>query len=154
MIHVHIGDLLKSDCNVIAHQANCMGVMGAGIARQIASMYPEAYRADLEYSIPIGSRERLGRFSYARVRHQGHTRIVVNLYGQYRYGRGLHTNYQALESAVRSLLKKLQKLERVKLGMPYGIGCGLAGGDWNIVYSMLSRLSDEYGIDIRLYKLK
>lgn len=68
--------------------------------------------------------------------------------------RGLHTNYQALESAVRSLLKKLQKLERVKLGMPYGIGCGLAGGDWNIVYSMLSRLSDEYGIDIHLYKLK
>lgn len=63
-----------------------MGVMRAGIARQIVSIYPEAYRADREYSIPIGSRACLGRFSYARVKHQGHARIVVNLYGQYRYG--------------------------------------------------------------------
>lgn len=154
MIYIHVGDLLKSHCNVIAHQANCMGIMGAGIAKQIASIYPEAYRADREYKIPVGSRERLGRFSYAKVIHQGRTRIVVNLYGQYRYGRGLHTDYEALESAVRSLLKKLQNLKHVKLGMPYGIGCGLAGGDWNIVYPMLSRLSDEYQCDIHLYKLK
>lgn len=35
MIKERKGDLLQADTPMIAHQVNCQGVMGAGIARQI-----------------------------------------------------------------------------------------------------------------------
>jgi O-acetyl-ADP-ribose deacetylase (regulator of RNase III) len=38
------GDLLKSGEPVIAHGCNTHGVMGAGIAKQVAFMYPDAYQ--------------------------------------------------------------------------------------------------------------
>ena len=35
MIKERKGNLLQADAPMIAHQVNCQGVMGAGIARQI-----------------------------------------------------------------------------------------------------------------------
>ena len=35
------GDILRSDADIIVQQVNCQGVMGAGLAKQIASQYPE-----------------------------------------------------------------------------------------------------------------
>ena len=34
MVKERKGDLLRSDAAIIAHQVNCQGVMGAGVARQ------------------------------------------------------------------------------------------------------------------------
>lgn len=34
------GDVLESGCNVICHQVNEYGVMGGGLAKQIANKYP------------------------------------------------------------------------------------------------------------------
>ncbi|MGA8944018.1 MAG: hypothetical protein WB502_15090 [Thermoactinomyces sp.] len=67
MIYIQQGDLLQSDCTVIAHQCNCFATMGAGIAKQIKERYPEAYEADRNFPIPIGIRKRLGHFSKAEV---------------------------------------------------------------------------------------
>ena len=43
MITIKKGDVLRSRAMYICHQVNCMGVMGAGIAKQIKAMYPEVY---------------------------------------------------------------------------------------------------------------
>ena len=47
MIKERKGDLLRSDVAIIAHQVNCQGVMGAGVARQIRHriLTAEQYRA-------------------------------------------------------------------------------------------------------------
>jgi O-acetyl-ADP-ribose deacetylase (regulator of RNase III) len=37
------GDLLDQKTDVIAHQVNCLGVMGAGVALQIKNKWPEVY---------------------------------------------------------------------------------------------------------------
>ena len=37
------GDILQSDADIIVQQVNCRGVMGAGLAKQIASQYPEEF---------------------------------------------------------------------------------------------------------------
>ena len=155
-VHIVRGDLLVSDCTVIAHQADCMGVMGVGIAKQIRERYPEAYHADLNFEILVGSPRRLGRCSRTYV--DSKRRVVINLYGQFRYGRGgQHTNYPALQSALREALNGLNVLEAkgfpVKFGVPYGMGAGLAGGDWNVIYAMLEHLAAEFQRDIYVYKL-
>ena len=48
MIINKTGDLLKSDCDIIVHQVNVNGIMGGGIARQIAEQNPILLQ-DYEY---------------------------------------------------------------------------------------------------------
>jgi O-acetyl-ADP-ribose deacetylase (regulator of RNase III) len=123
--------------------------MGAGIAKQIKQHYPEAYEVDRNFPIPIGSRERMGHFSKAQV---GHIRIY-NLYGQYHYGRkGTYTELPMLEKAVRGMLEDLRDQE-VKIGLPYRIGAGLAGGNWIEIQEMLERCSMDYSRHLYLYQL-
>lgn len=154
-VHTIKGNLLTSDCNMIIHQANCMGVMGAGIAKQIVNLYPEVRRTDQEFRIPVGSIERLGRTSHTAVEGPSGPLIVINMYSQYRYGRGAQmTDYGAFEQALTSILKRARKSPTTyKIGMPYGIGCGLAGGKWPVVLEIIERLSEEYEQEVYLYKL-
>lgn len=156
-IHVVQGDLLQSDCTVIAHQCNCFSTMGAGIAKQIASKYPEAYHADQYFG--QSPEDRLGKYSV--VCYQNPPLIICNLYGQYRYGRGqVQTDYQALSSAIGYMFEMLSVNQHsifshfsIKIGMPYGMGAVLAGGDWNTIYQIIESQSNKYGLDVYLYKL-
>ena len=36
-------DIFTTDCDIIVHQVNCYGVMGAGIAKQVKERYPDVY---------------------------------------------------------------------------------------------------------------
>lgn len=38
------------------------------------------------------------------------------------------------------------------IAMPYGIGCGIANGDWNIVCKIIEEIFSDY--NVTLYKLK
>ena len=151
LIYVN-GDLLESDCTVIFHQANCFKTMGAGIARSIAKKYKEAKFADDNF--PLSAEERLGEYSYALTDGPA----VVNLYGQYHYGRGKQTNYpmlrKALCGAITDALLNETPIDTYKLGVPYKVGCGLAGGSWDVVEKMLHDVSEELKVDIHIYKLE
>lgn len=149
------GNLLESDCNVIIHQANCRGVMGAGIALQIKKKWPSAYQADRDFEVPFGP-DRLGRISHAVVQQRPHPIIVVNAYGQDRYGRGKHTNEMALELAIHEALVRTKKLEErlgteLKVGLPAGIGSGLGGGNPALIRSLLRRLAQDHNKTLWLY---
>lgn len=145
------GDLLKSDCTVVMHQANCQKTMGAGIAKVIANKYPGAKEADK--LSPLSPEERLGTFTH----YEDDDVTVVNLYGQLRYGRkGNFTEYDKLESAIDQFFTYglNNNLDLSKVGVPYKIGSGLAGGDWDVVKSLLSRQSEKHKVDIYIYKLQ
>ena len=43
MIKIVDGDLLQANIPLIAHQTNCLGVMGAGIAKAIKNKWPDVY---------------------------------------------------------------------------------------------------------------
>lgn len=133
------GDLLEcpKGINVIAHQANTDGIMGAGIAKAIKTKWPEAYKADREYHIPFGP-ERLGWWSYANVLLHNKVIGIINLYGQ-QLGKlskyGIPTDYDALLQSMIRLKIDLDNGYHMSgdtpiLGLPKGMGCGLGGGDW------------------------
>lgn len=155
------GDLLKSDCNVIMHQANCFSTMGSGIAKSIAKLYPEAKKADNGY---LGEpQERHGKFSMATV--DGVT--IANLYGQYDFGSHLKNdkiqlekNYKMLEQAMdsfftfaKNLNQKDAKINLNKVGVPYKMGSDRAGGNWEVIKQILERQSEKHEIDIYIYEL-
>lgn len=136
MIIEIVGDLLNViDVDIIAHQTNCVGVMGAGIARQIKDklLNPEEYSKYVETCKAEGS-ELLGKTQLLTSKDE---RIIANLFGEnIPTGNAKDTNYEALYQALIKL-KNYATKEKKNVGIPGLLGCGLAGGDWNIVRAMI-----------------
>jgi len=137
------GDLLKSDCNIIAHQANCYKVMGAGIAKQIKKELPSAWQADqLDKRT---AHQRLGGVTWAAISTEQHPtiRLAFNLYGQLNFGSDKkQTDYGSLSLALlrmNAVIRELDFQEPIKIGFPKGMGCGLAGGDWSVVSEIIEK---------------
>lgn len=123
------GDLIELGLHgrfdVIVHGCNCFNTMGAGIAKAIASAFPQALAADR--ATVKGDREKLGTCSHAIAEHGAHTLTIVNAYTQFHYrGAGRKVDYDALQSAFETIAHRFPK---ARIGYPL-IGAGLAGGDW------------------------
>ena len=149
------GDLLSwpEGVNVIAHQANCFHTFGAGIARVIATKYPEAYEADAKSE--HGSADKLGSFTVATV--ENGTKRIVNIYGQFSTSRSTRqTRYDALYDGLDRLARMIRTSkspEQYVIGVPYGIGCGLGGGSWMVVRAMLEKIFGKSSITLVIVKL-
>lgn len=118
------GDLLslfrEGKFDVIVHGCNCMTTLGAGIAYQVATQFPEAVVADNNFVIPPGDMNRLGTFSMVQTKEG----IILNAYTQFRPGKNL-----SKEALIMNLAKIGQLFKGKKIGLPYVIGCGIAGGN-------------------------
>ena len=128
------GNLLDIETGLICHQCNCMGKMEAGLAKSIAKKYP-AVKADYEVHFARGGL-RLGTVAYSVANRQNDL-WVAHLCGQNSYGREkkLYTDYNALAKCFKMLHTTVDT--RYDIYLPHGIGCGLAGGDWNIVEGLI-----------------
>lgn len=162
------GNLLTAtDIEVVGHQANCQNTFGAGIARSIRDIYPEAYFADTKASQI--NKNVLGTFSYANISikngiaNGSSISRIYNLYGQNLYGRNTRqTNYDALYNALEAMANHLMPTEEdnmmfdfdrsPKVGFPHLMGCGLGGGDWRIVERLIEVAFRDYSKDVMIYK--
>lgn len=150
MLSIINGDLLEQNFDVIGHQANCLNIMGAGIALQIKNKFPNAFEVDRL----VNQNNKYGNFSISRTQKP----YIANLYGQYAIGKIYnkmlkYDNLKALESALEGLLNYMSYDSLKTLGLPYMIGCGLAGGDWNKTFEMIKKLSKKHdNIDIYLVR--
>ncbi len=138
------GDLIKlalqGEFDVIVHGCNCFRNMGAGIARQIAKMFPEALSADK--ATTCGAFNKLGTYSVAHVIIEDRELIIINAYTQYKYGKGLQADYKAIEKVFKEIAKDFPDYT---IGIPK-IGAGLAGGDWNTIKGIIESMSNASNI--------
>ncbi len=152
MIIEKIGDLLAENVNIIAHQTNCKGVMGAGIAKQIKMrlLSVSQYDSYVNYCV-THEKKALGTVQYFVTNDK---RIVANLFGEdIPTGKGRDTNYEALYTALEVLRDKVIKAseeEQLSIGFPGGLGCGLAGGDWNVVRAMIYSVFEKTDIPVTI----
>lgn len=108
---------------IIAHGCNALGIMGAGFALHVKKRYPEAYkqyRSNLE----------LGQVSVVKVSDD---LFIANCITQFDFGKDgrRYVNYEALAEC-------FEELNGWSLPIHYPlIGCGLAGGDWDVVSSII-----------------
>ena len=84
----------------------------------------------------------------------------MNIFGQDFYGRDKqYTDYNALfKGFVDSItdyrdINKFNCDVQIPIAIPYNIGCGLAGGDWNIVEKILKEIEVKYNVIFIAYKL-
>ncbi|RMH19666.1 MAG: phosphatase [Acidobacteria bacterium] len=132
------GDVLKlaleGEFDVIVHGCNCQCTMGAGIAKAIRKLFPEAYEADL--ATERGSRSKLGTYSSATVYRNAHEITVINAYTQFHYqGRGVKVDYEAIRLAFRAIARDFSGR---RIAYPR-IGAGLGGGDWGLISKILNQ---------------
>lgn len=145
MIDTITGDLLDfpQGINIIAHSCNCRNTMGAGIALQIKQRYPNAYSVDTNAN--ENGTNTLGNISVFSDIQTG--RHIINMYTQASYGsNGRFVSYDALSSSLQKVkdfaLSKINDYtslytSSVIVGLPYYLSCGLAGGDWDTVQSII-----------------
>jgi O-acetyl-ADP-ribose deacetylase (regulator of RNase III) len=152
--------------NNIAHSCNCQNVMGAGIAKQIKDRYPQAFEADAErwsneYNDGGNWRCQIGDYSKAVIEtqwtHLPHA-TIYNLYTQSGYStKERQVNYEyfwkALKAMQEDLLFNQHELNiRQVVGLPYGISCGLAGGNWKIIKAIIEDIFLDSMIECYIVK--
>lgn len=147
MIKVVNGDLLKAKETYIAHQVNSYGKMGRGVALQIRYTYPDVYRRYSAYCEEHRPRELPGKILLIPT---DDGKVICNLFGQEGYGTGSkHTDYIALSQAMKSLKKIVPVNEHI--AMPYMIGCGNGGGNWNIVKGLIEDIFKKHTVVLYKY---
>ena len=131
------GDLLDmavhQHFDIIIHGCNCFNTMGAGIAKQIATDFPDARLADNE--TVCGDPGKLGTYTIGM-----HGRLVIlNCYTQYNTS-STHDvfDYHAFE---RVLTKIAFRFGKWRIGVPM-VGMGLAGGDASRIIPMIETFAD------------
>ena len=148
MIKYFKGDVLTSDADVILHQVNCKGVMGAGLALQIKKKYPKVFSDYcLLCSHASPSSSLLGSVLFVPVRTD---QSIGNLFAQdgfASYGIGLYclTQYDKLRECMK-IINERYKGKTVAL--PHKLGCGLAGGNWDIVLEIIKEELKDCNVEI------
>lgn len=142
------GDILttptRNEDTVICHQVNCCGVMGAGLAKQIRDKWPVIFD---EYKKICGT-DRLGDSQTVQVAPQLY---VANLFGQLNYGRDKRqTNYAALAAAI---FGEMKVHPNATFRIPYGLGCGLAGGNWVTVLDLIEEAANAWNVNVEIWVL-
>jgi O-acetyl-ADP-ribose deacetylase (regulator of RNase III) len=131
---------------IVCHQVNCMGVMGAGLAKQIRDKFPGVYQNYKEKCelIKIG----FGGLGDVQFNICGdYNYIIANVFGQYHYGRGKqYTDYDALHKAFSKIHDGFRN---ATIRIPYRMGCGLGGGDWDVVLGIIS--DTLAGMDVEIW---
>lgn len=151
IVHGDILSNISSDTfTVICHQTNCRGVAGAGLAKAIRERFPNWYNA---YRL-VASPDMLGNAQFTPT-DDSFDCVICNLYGQLNLGRDRrYTDYNALRHSLQTLRHWLNKLgitEDYEIRLPYGLGCGLAGGSWDVVSVIIEETL--HGLNYKIYKL-
>lgn len=147
-------NILESKDFVIAHQCNCVTTYGKGLSKTIFENYPVAN----DYSRrKNGYTDKRGTIRLHKV---SENRYIANLFAQYKPGKpdNKETEEQRLQW-FSDCLYRLGKwlcnypVENRTVGMPYKIGCGLAGGDWKEYRKLLEKFCAKFQVRLTLYKI-
>jgi len=150
------GNLLDATEDFIAHQCNCSSTNAKTLAEQLFKKYDyaDSYKKRVKnnkmtYHIP-GTIEIFGN---------GHdNRYIINMYAQYYPGLGKYNNDNDIKRLkwFQECLDKISNIDDIQnktIAMPFNIGCGAGGGDWDLYYNMLYDFANNNKINVILYKL-
>lgn len=148
------GNLLDAQTDVIAHQVNCQGVMGSGVAKQIREKWANVYTAyRTEYDLFTDlNKPLLGNCQLVQVNdHQ----CVANLFGQDKYGydNKRYTSYDGIYDALVSLAFQMEKNNMNSVAFPYHMSSDRGGADWIIISTMITSVFKHTDVQIEIWKL-
>lgn len=160
-ITIKEGNLLEATEEYIVQQNCCTAIRAQGLSAAIAAKWPECN--------PYSSRKPFApRLNWAAERDRdipGTIRVlggkVICAFAQYKHGSGKDPSSIVYPDDKESrcvyfqqCLEKIAEIAPKSLAFPYGIGCGLAGGNWTVYSAMIDAFAQKYPqISIVIYKL-
>jgi len=158
MVRIVEGDMFENIAprSVILHQANCLGIAGAGVAQEIRNRYPGWFGAYAEQCRRHAPPALLGSFHTYDV--PGADVEICSVFGQSGIGKERRqTDYGAWKSALPEIVSRLEARRGARdvwaVRAPYGIGCGLGGGSWNVMKDLFERYAGHSPVDFAFYRL-
>lgn len=153
MVTIKDGDLFSAR-GLICHQVNCKGNMGRGVAKTFRSLYPIAYNNYLSWCKEAAkdTKQLLGQTLFC-IEETG-TTCCMFAQDDWHGHNVCNTNYSAFRDCCKAIGQWVDSFhtKTYEVNMPYGIGCGLGGGDWLIVKAILDDEFKDY--NLILWKLK
>jgi O-acetyl-ADP-ribose deacetylase (regulator of RNase III) len=137
---------------IICHSCNDIGAWGAGFVVPLGQKYPEAREKYLEWSgrAPsnigaITTPFKLGEVQFVKINPQ---LWIANLIGQKGVGfrNGPPVKYDALYDGFVKVAD-FAVSQSAEVVMPR-IGCGLGGGDWNVVEKLINQTLIRKGVSV------
>ncbi len=162
-------DILTSKEQFIVQQNCCTAVRAHGLSSVIAGAFPGCD--------PYASRRQLkGNWAVAEDRPEPGSLLVLEreegdpsiicAFAQYYHGKpfaysgkdplvlGVADGYADRFGYFKSCLGLIAELKPRSVAFPYKIGCGLAGGSWNLYEAELNAWSKRNpGIDVKIYRI-
>lgn len=145
------GNLLEAKEQYIAHQCNCVTFKGAHLSGQVFKAFPHAD----SYRLRRKTRARDIPGTVAVMGNGADSRLIINMFAQYYPGQ---SKYQADSPEKRQLwfsrcLNKIAQIPDLKsIAFPDHIGCGAAGGNWDIYLAMIRNFAQATQAEVVIYK--
>jgi O-acetyl-ADP-ribose deacetylase (regulator of RNase III) len=150
-----VGDATRpvgSGSKIIAHICNDAGAWGAGFVIAISQRWLEPAAAYKSWHAERAFNDfNLGAVQLVNVEED---LFIANMIGQNNYGRNLRVppiRYEAVDTALETLGDIAIDIE-ASVHMPR-IGCGLAGGQWDIIEPLIVKNLSSREIPVSVYDL-
>ena len=156
---IHNGDLFGRASDLpILHQVNCQGEMRTGVAKSIKILFPQCYK-EYNYVCQAMCPEQLLGKSYVYIQPlSGST--VINVFGQNNYGYDgdQYTDYKSLKNGIIDGVRQYRSMTKypddiLYIHIPYKLGCGLGGGDWEVISKILIEIQNAEGVIFEAWRL-
>jgi hypothetical protein len=145
-MNIKSGNLLYSSDDFIIHQTNCVTKTSKGLCKDLFTLYPYA-------NVYLQGKRSPGSII---IKGNGTSeRYIIALFGQYNVGKFSDSKKSRLEWFKNGLdLVSKQVPKGSSIGFPFGIGCGLAGGNWYDYSKNIEEFaSSNPSLIVNIYKL-
>lgn len=124
------GDILTIADGIVCQQVNCAGGYGAGLSGKISKLYPQVENAYRNFVRQTPRDELFGKCQPVRI---DDSLTIVNIFAEWDYANAYEQNIVStdMDKLVVALHRVCEHYEGRNIYVPYKIGCGLAGGNWD-----------------------
>jgi O-acetyl-ADP-ribose deacetylase (regulator of RNase III) len=154
------GDIFASNCEVLVNPVNCVGIMGAGLAKQFKERYPTNYhqykRACSAGKLKMGTID-IHNYSYEGDYYYDYEHYIINFPTKIHYNRPSKLEY--IEHGLKVLRKYLvitesptipRRFKHQSIAIPK-LGCGLGGLKWKEVKKLIEKYLGDLNILVECY---
>ena len=139
--YVH-GNIFESDAQTIVNPINCIGAMGAGLARQFRDRYPDMYAKYRRFC--LDDLIKPGRLML----YKAEDFWILNFPTKFNWREPSHMSY--IEDGLKKFAETYEQKGITSVAFTR-LGCGLGGLDWNQVRPLMEKYLNNLPIEVLVY---
>lgn len=137
------GNIFESKCKTLVNPVNCVGVMGAGLAKEFKRIYPKMY-SDYKRRCRFG--EVFPGEPYLFQNNDGTS--ILNFPTKYHWRFSSTLSYVA--KGLDWFVNNYERLSITSIAFP-ALGCGKGGLNWEVVKKTMDKYLSEIPIPVEIY---